>query len=365
MVKVVLADDENKIILLMRKLIEWDKLGYEIVGTANDGLRALELVQELQPQLLITDIRMPGCDGLDLIRRAKEIQPALHCIVISGYRQFEYAQQALKYGVEDYLLKPIKQEEMTNILLRVKDKLGERAALEFQLQKSDERRQEQLLDVLCNAAEQQKPFLSAAQLQKEYGWQADTGTWFAALVKPDISCAEQYQDGYQIMMRHALEVVRREVEQIADEYAVAGQKSGVAVLLYLRDYRAVDIKQCFTKIRKGIEKQRDLFWDIRSTVCLGSRRNRTEELTVSMREALWLCRDRLCHVQPWRDAEIEEPTCTEHYRMDAAQKKRFQEAAEYLDTNRYAQELEDSYHYISRRQPLTGQMLADWFRQVL
>ncbi|MBS6545809.1 MAG: response regulator [Butyricicoccus pullicaecorum] len=365
MVKVVLADDENKIILLMRKLIEWDKLGYEIVGTANDGLRALELVQELQPQLLITDIRMPGCDGLDLIRRAKEIQPALHCIVISGYRQFEYAQQALKYGVEDYLLKPIKQEEMTNILLRVKDKLGERAALEFQLQKSDERRQEQLLDVLCNAAEQQKPFLSAAQLQKEYGWQADTGTWFAALVKPDISCAEQYQDGYQIMMRHALEVVRREVEQIADEYAVAGQKSGVAVLLYLRDYRAVDIKQCFTKIRKGIEKQRDLFWDIRSTVCLGSRRNRTEELTVSMREALWLCRDRLCHVQPWRDAEIEEPTCTEHYRMDAAQKKRFQEAAEYLDTNRYAQELEDSYHYISRRQPLTGQMLEDWFRQVL
>ena len=128
----------------MRKLIDWDKLGYEIVGTANDGLRALEMVQELQPQLLITDIRMPGCDGIDLIRRAKEIQPALHCIVISGYRQFEYAQQALKYGVEDYLLKPIKEEEMINILLRVKDKLGERAALEFRLQKSDEQRQERL-----------------------------------------------------------------------------------------------------------------------------------------------------------------------------------------------------------------------------
>lgn len=365
MVKVVLADDENKIILLMRKLIDWDKLGYEIVGTANDGLRALEMVQELQPQLLITDIRMPGCDGIDLIRRAKEIQPALHCIVISGYRQFEYAQQALKYGVEDYLLKPIKEEEMINILLRVKDKLGERAALEFRLQKSDEQRQERLLSKLRNAAEQQQPFLSAAQLRAEYDWQTDRGTWLAALVKPDISSAGQYQDGYRIMMRHALEIVRREAVQIADRCAIAEQKEGIAVVLYIQEYRAVEVKRCFTKIRKEIEKQRDLFWDIRCTVCLGSRRHCAEELAFSMREALWLCRDRLCHVQPWRDAEIEELVCTEHYYMDTVQKKRFQEAAEYLDMSRYVQELENSYSYISHRQPMTGQMLEDWFRQVL
>ena len=88
MLKVVLADDENKVILLMRKLIDWEALGYEVVGVANDGLRALELVQEKQPHLLITDIRMPGCDGIELIRRAKELQPKLHFIVISGYRQF-------------------------------------------------------------------------------------------------------------------------------------------------------------------------------------------------------------------------------------------------------------------------------------
>ena len=80
-----------------------------------------------------------------------------------------------------------------------------------------------------------------------------------------------------------------------------------------------------------------------------------------MREALWLCLDRLCHVHSWRDAEIEEPTCSDHYQMDAVQKKRFQEAAEYLDASRFAQKLESSYRYISRRQPLTGQMLADWF----
>ena len=86
MLRVVLADDEIKVILLMQKLIDWQSLGYEVVGIANDGFRALELVKEKQPHLLITDIRMPGCDGIDLIRRAKELQPKLHSIVISGSR---------------------------------------------------------------------------------------------------------------------------------------------------------------------------------------------------------------------------------------------------------------------------------------
>lgn len=76
---------------------------------------------------------MPGCDGIELIQRAKALQPKLHFIVISGYRKFEYAQNALKYGVEDYLLKPLKQEELTGILLRLKEKMGQEAALEFQL----------------------------------------------------------------------------------------------------------------------------------------------------------------------------------------------------------------------------------------
>ena len=169
MLRVVLADDENKVILLMQKLIDWEALGYEIAGTANDGLRALELVREKQPHLLITDVRMPGCDGIELIQRAKALQPKLHFIVISGYRKFEYAQNALKYGVEDYLLKPLKQEELTGILLRLKEKMGQEAALEFQLKRSGEHQQELLLDALLGTAERGTSFLSAGQANGEYG----------------------------------------------------------------------------------------------------------------------------------------------------------------------------------------------------
>ena len=125
MLKVILADDEKKVIFLLQRLIDWEQMGYEIVGIAHDGLSALRLIEETQPHLLVTDIRMPGCSGIDLIRQARELQPTLHCIIISGYREFEYAQKAIKYGVEDYLLKPLKKDELYSILLRIRDKLGE------------------------------------------------------------------------------------------------------------------------------------------------------------------------------------------------------------------------------------------------
>ena len=365
MLRVVLADDENKVILLMQKLIDWEKLGYEIVGTANDGLRALELVREKQPHLLITDVRMPGCDGIELIQRAKALQPKLHFIVVSGYRKFEYAQNALKYGVEDYLLKPLKQEELTGILLRLKDKLGEEAVLELQLKRSGERRQELLLEALKSAAERGEPFLSARQADAEYGFRFAGGVYFAALVRVDVAGALQYRDGVAILLRHALEIVRREVGALADECAAAVEKEGVAVLACLRSYRAVEVKQCFTKIRKEIENQRDLFWNIRATVCLGSRCDELEHCGASMRQALWLCRDRLCRPQPWRDAETEPPVSEQRWQMDAARKKSFQVAAECLDEARFAQELEESFRVLEALPELNGQMVEDWFRQVV
>ena len=256
MLRVVLADDENKVILLMQKLIDWEALGYEIAGTANDGLRALELVREKQPHLLITDVRMPGCDGIELIQRAKALQPKLHFIVISGYRKFEYAQNALKYGVEDYLLKPLKQEELTGILLRLKEKMGQEAALEFQLKRSGEHQQELLLDALLGTAERGTSFLSAGQANGEYGFHFGSGTYAAAVIRVDVPDAESYQDGYRILLRHALEIVRRESGLLTEEFAASLGHAGIAVLLYLRAYHAVEVTQCFTKIRKEIENRR-------------------------------------------------------------------------------------------------------------
>lgn len=360
MLKVVLADDENKVILLLQKLIDWEGLGYEIVGTANDGLRALELVKETAPHLLITDIQMPGCGGIDLIRRARELQPDMHFIIISGYQKFEYALNALKYGVEDYLLKPLKQDELTAILQRIGDKLGREAALEFQLQKSREQQQELLIEALADAAERQQPFSSYA----DEALRTTTGVCFAALVKADAKDALENPEGYRLWMQNALEIVRRELRLLKCAYAASTRREGIAIVLRVSAYRTVSVKQCFTKIQKEIV-QRSPFRDGRCTICLGSRQTSLENAALSMRQALWFCRDRLCHPQTWRDAETESVALEPRCQLDASRKKRFQTAAECLDREGFAAELEDSFRSLMAAPTLNGQMLEDWFLQVL
>ena len=165
-------------------------------------------------------------------------------------------------------------------------------------------------------------------------------------------------------MRHALEIVRRESGLLTEEFAASLGHAGIAVLLYLRAYHAVEVTQCFTKIRKEIENQRDLFWNVQATVCLGIRRDSLEQVGESMREALWLCRDRLCRPQSWRDAALEMPDLARRYQMDASRKKSFQVAAECLDEVRFVQELEESCRTVEAPD-LNGQMVEDWFRQVL
>ena len=117
MIKVVIADDEEKVCQLIMGLIDWESLGMRIVGVAHNGIEALERIKECKPDLIITDIRMPGYDGLELIRQTQEIKADVDFIIISGYRHFDYAQNAIKYGVGDYLLKPIILKR--NFLLQV------------------------------------------------------------------------------------------------------------------------------------------------------------------------------------------------------------------------------------------------------
>ena len=99
MIKVVIADDEVKVCQLICGLIDWKSVDMEIVGVAHNGIEALELIKNLQPDLMITDIRMPGYDGLELINLGKQMKKDIDFIIISGYSHFEYAQSAIKYGV--------------------------------------------------------------------------------------------------------------------------------------------------------------------------------------------------------------------------------------------------------------------------
>jgi two-component system response regulator YesN len=114
--KVMIVEDEELIREGLRKNIEWESLGLEIVGSAENGIEALQMCKSLKPDILITDIKMPIISGLELIEKVKAENRDTVFIIISGYDDFNYAQQAIKYGVNDYFLKPIELEKLTEKL---------------------------------------------------------------------------------------------------------------------------------------------------------------------------------------------------------------------------------------------------------
>ena len=131
MIKVFLVEDEVVIRDAIKNSINWEQEGYEFVGEASDGELALPMILKEKPDILITDIRMPFMDGLELSRLVKKELPDTNIIILSGYDEFEYARQAMIYGAADFIVKPLKEKELGDALVRAKKQF------EGDLQKSD------------------------------------------------------------------------------------------------------------------------------------------------------------------------------------------------------------------------------------
>ncbi|MFF2449863.1 response regulator [Neobacillus sp. NPDC058068] len=124
MYKVLLADDESLITLGLTALLDWEDYGFEIAYTAESGEEALAYLKENQIDLLITDILMAEMSGLELVKKAKEIQPLIKSIVLTGYQEFGFIKQGLLLGIENYLVKPVDEEELLVTVKNVGQKLN-------------------------------------------------------------------------------------------------------------------------------------------------------------------------------------------------------------------------------------------------
>ena len=121
MLKVMLIDDEQNILTGLSYLIDWNAQGFEICGSFTNPAQALEQAPKLCPDLIITDIEMPGTSGLDLIATLREALPKSLFVILSAYEEFQYAKRAVELGAFQYLLKPLSAEELTGLLLNVKE----------------------------------------------------------------------------------------------------------------------------------------------------------------------------------------------------------------------------------------------------
>lgn len=125
MLNVYIADDEVWITLGLKKLLEKLNIDAWVVGTANNGLTAKEEIAHFQPDVVFADIRMPGLSGLELLQVIPDVSPDTKVVIISGFAEFSYAQEAVQHHAYDYLLKPIKEEELLRVMNSIINDRGE------------------------------------------------------------------------------------------------------------------------------------------------------------------------------------------------------------------------------------------------
>lgn len=116
MYRVVLIDDENIIVEGLRRVVKWSDYDCQVVGTAFDAASGMEMVRRLRPHILFTDIRMPGENGLAMLAGLRSEFPDMQVVVLTGYRDFSYAQESIRLGVTRFLLKPSKMDEINEAL---------------------------------------------------------------------------------------------------------------------------------------------------------------------------------------------------------------------------------------------------------
>jgi len=119
MYKVMLVDDEKIILDGISQMIDWTSLGTRLIGTASNGVEAYERIKELLPDIVVSDIRMPGMDGLELVAAVHRSHPGIRFVLLSGFGEFDYASRAMQYGVKHYLLKPTNENKIAEALSEI------------------------------------------------------------------------------------------------------------------------------------------------------------------------------------------------------------------------------------------------------
>lgn len=361
--KIIIVDDEVKIVKLIEFLIDWDSLPLKLVGTANDGISALDLIKTETPDIVILDMKMPGFNGIELIYRAKELYPGIHFIIISGYRRFEYAQNAIKYGVEDYLLKPVKGDEINNTLRKVIHKIDNRLIDELQTEHYIEFENRQLedkffIDYLKSPGELN---LSLEDIKESYHIDLKNEIYEIVLIKNDLNGFE-INDNELILLKEKTEGIIRGVlsgENVI--YYYYQNDNGLYILLnYNRDLEE-DLRETLVGIIEKLHSIRDLFKNLNSTIARSGGFTDAVKFQRSIKSVGALIKDRIItgsgKIYLNINSDIPEPDFKDIF--TSSTKNEIIKYAEILDANSIKKILDDIQINLLSYKGITGQIIMD------
>ena len=156
MIEAILVDDEPLAVKMLLKLVDWKRFDINICSTAMDGEGAFEAFLRHKPDLILTDIGMPGMNGLDFIRKVREVNQSTEFILISAHADFKYIQQALRLGCADYVLKPIDEAELERIIEKAVERIKSRSSLAARSEREEtQKRKRALLEYMKTGREKE------------------------------------------------------------------------------------------------------------------------------------------------------------------------------------------------------------------
>jgi two-component system response regulator YesN len=298
-IRVLIADDEDKICQLIVHLIDWQSLDMEVVAVTHNGLEAIEAIRKWKPDIAITDIRMPGCSGLELIREAKVICPKMEFIIISGYRHFEYAQTAIRFGVKDYLLKPIKKEELYNTLKRMHDtymernrQLSQEEMYQITLQNNLDRIRAGLFSEMLLQKRAGVSELSIPEINERYHYQFRSGCFQVVVLKMDGVDPRSVMN-QEFLQEKVLESFNSRIRAYCFDSEICLENcTCYAVLNYPEENRKA-VRRTLKQILDHLLLQNDIFEHLRVTIGCGSVESVITALRRSMKTAVLAAEDRL------------------------------------------------------------------------
>ena len=277
MLKVLIADDEERICKLIQILAPWQALGMEVCATASNGIEALDLIRSKKPDILITDIRMPGCDGLTLISRARELQPDLEMIIISGYAHFEYARTSIQCGVSDYLLKPINKAELEASLRKCARRCHSRHSSRLEREQLIERKGD--LSRLRRALAQDMTDGRLAEITLEvleqtyhfYAQKTDSVQVFLLRI-----CAQEDAitgDALKILQDRFLSIFTADLQPLCHDFLLVFRETGGCGIMSFDGGQKQNIRKALRRCLSQMEAEQNLYGTVRSSIALGTAEN--------------------------------------------------------------------------------------------
>lgn len=262
--RIILVDDEEEVRKGIIRKIDWETLGFQVVGDAENGEEALEMIEQLEPDMVMTDIRMPYMDGLTLSAKIRQKYPSIKILIFSGFDDFEYAQQAIKLNVTEYILKPVNVEELTEILNRVHENLDEEIEQRRDVRRLRESYQRSLPIIrelfLNDLVKGNADMTTAEEKLREYQVDIlDARKWLVAVINME---PEEAAEGLPATLHRERELIPISVKQLVEDhlksycrFTVFSDTAGLVLLLAVdEDNTQTGLINLFEDICKEIKK---------------------------------------------------------------------------------------------------------------